>query len=189
MDHVKSKLEASEWAQKVLEMPNAVIMDFETTGVKEAEIVQIGIINMKGETLMQTLVKPSKSIELGAFGVHGISDAHVKDAPEFKDLYVSFSGAIAGQTVIAYNVDFEKNVLQGVCARRKIPQPRVKAWQCAMKEYARFYGKYHPTRRNYTWQSLSNACTQQNILVKDAHDAVGDCLLTLEIIRKMANST
>jgi DNA polymerase-3 subunit epsilon len=189
MDHAKSKQEAAEWAQTVLAMSTAVIMDFETTGIKDAEIVQIGIINMKGETLMQTLVKPTKRIELGAFGVHGISNEQVKDAPDFKDLYARFSGVIAGQTVIAYNVDFEKSILKGVCARRKIPQPRVKAWQCAMKEYARFYGKYHATRRSYIWQSLSNACSQQNILVKAAHDAIGDCLLTLEVIRKMANST
>ncbi|PJF22200.1 MAG: 3'-5' exonuclease [Phototrophicales bacterium] len=187
MNHEQDKLAAVAWARQLLDTPNAIILDFETTGIKDAEIVQIGIINMAGEVLLNTLVKPSKPVEPGAFKVHGISDAAVKDAPDFKDLYVHLSVALAGQHVVAYNVDFEKRVLSGVCQRRNFPEPRVQVWHCAMKNYARFYGQRHNTRRGYVWQSLSNACAQQNVLVKNAHDAIGDCLLTLAVIRKMAS--
>jgi len=53
-----------------------------------------------------------------------------------------------------------------------------------MRQYAGFYGQ--PGSRGYRWQSLSKACTQQKIPVVAAHDALGDCRLTLALLQAMA---
>ncbi|MFW5691562.1 MAG: exonuclease domain-containing protein [Chloroflexota bacterium] len=177
--------ETVEWARAMLNS-GAVILDFETTGIRNAEIVQIGMIDMRGQTLMQTLARPRGRIPAEVVKVHGITDAMVAEAPGFEALYVPFSTLVAGRTVIAYNAAFEEGILQGVCARRGLPIPRLKEWSCAMKAYARYYGECHSRYGGYKWQSLGKACAQQNIPVRGAHDALSDCRMTLELIRAMA---
>lgn len=176
-----------EWAQKMLN-DNAIILDFETTGFKDAEIVQIGMIDSNGDTLMSTLVKPQERIPAAATKVHGITDDAVKDAPGFPEVFIDFSVAMAGRTVVAYNVSFEQGILKSVCQRHGLAQPRPKGWTCAMRNYAKFYGQWNPRRNSYTWQSLTNACIQQDIDVVDAHDAIGDCRMTLELVKRMAEA-
>ena len=59
-------------------------------------------------------------------------------------------------------------------------------WYCAMEKYSYFRGK-DDGQKDYKSQSLISACTQQGILVRKAHEAVKDCLLTLELIKSMIN--
>jgi DNA polymerase-3 subunit epsilon len=54
-----------------------------------------------------------------------------------------------------------------------------------MERYARFWGERFDTGQHKP-QSLSNACAQQGINVYRHHEAVHDCLLTLELIKAMA---
>ncbi len=182
---VTAKPQANEWARTILNSA-AVLVDFETTGLRDSEICQIGVIDMQGNVLMDTLVKPSGKISAGATRVNGITNAMVQDAPGFTELYVKLSTIFAGKIVVAYNVAFDMGVLKGECSRRKLPTPHMVRWECAMKSYAQFYGQWNAERRSYSWQSLSKACIQQNVPIKNAHSAVGDCLLTLELIKVMA---
>lgn len=186
--HQAAKAEAIAWAQAMLTR-KAIILDFETTGMGDAEIVQIGAVDVTGAVVLDTLVKPMESIPAGATRVHGISNQHVKDAPGFPAVYVRLSTLLAGQTVVAYNADFEKGILNAVCKRHKLPQPRLKAWECAMKAYAGYYGQYNPKHRSFTFQKLTNACLQQDIVVEAAHSGAGDALMTLRLIEAMAQGS
>ena len=181
----KEQQKSRVWAQQMLEQ-DVVIIDFETTGFNDAEIVQIGAVSQHGEILMDTLVKPTGSIPRAATDVHGINDAMVADAPPFKEMYVKLSVLLAGKTAIAYNADFEKKIIASVCKRHRLPLIKPMQWECAMKTYARFKGDWNPRYRSYKWHSLSKACGQQQILVINAHNAIGDCLMTLKLIEKMA---
>lgn len=183
--HVNAKNQATEWARTILES-SAVIVDFETTGLQDSEICQIGIVDMQGNALIDTFVKPSGRISPGATRVNGITDQMVMDAPAFTELYVKLSTVFAGKIAVAYNSAFDMGILKGECQRRKLPAPRTVRWDCAMKTYAKFYGQWNAQRRSYSWQSLIKACVQQEIRVKDAHSAIGDCLMTLELIKVMA---
>lgn len=51
---------------------------------------------------------------------------------------------------------------------------RVK-WECAMEQYAVFYGDWNDRYRDYNYQAL-----------RGGHRAVGDCLACLEVIKRMA---
>lgn len=187
MNIQQEKEKASQWARQMLSS-QAVIVDLETTDIQYAEIVQIGVIDMQGTVLLNTLVKPNGRISSGARAVHGITDAMVKDAPSFSAVYTQLSAALAGQIAIAYNADFDRGVLRGECQKRKLPVPKPKQWACAMKNYAAYWGKWNHQRYTFAYQSLSNACIQQNLAIEDAHSAVGDCLLTLKLIQAMAGS-
>ena len=135
---------------------------------------------------MDTLVKPVGSIPADATRVHGITDAMVVDAPDFKDVYSTLSAKLAGQVAIAYNASFDEGILNGVCKRRALPVPRARYWSCAMKTYAAYHGQWDTRRRSYSWQSLEKACRQQGVKVENTHDATADCKLTLALIRKMS---
>ena len=179
------KRKASDWARKMLDS-DPVIVDLETTGLKDAEIVQIGVIDVSGQVLMDTLVKPSGPIPAEVTRIHGITDTMVVDAPTFTDLYTQFSVLLAGKIVIAYNVAYERGVIRGECKRRKLPVPRISKWACAMITYAQFWGDWNSHRKSFKWQKLVNACVQQNIVLDNAHNAAADCQATLALIKAMA---
>jgi DNA polymerase-3 subunit epsilon len=182
------KRKAAEWARKMLSS-DPIIVDLETTGLKDAEIVQIGVINAAGDVLMDTLVHPTGCIPSEATRIHGITDAMVADAATFTDLYARFSVLLAGKIVVAYNVSYEKSIIRGECKRRKLPVPRVTRWQCAMKSYAQFWGEWNSARRSFKWQKLGNACKQQAITLDNAHNAIADCKATLALVQTMAQFT
>lgn len=177
-----SKEMMAKWARDLIKN-NALILDFETTGVHGADIVQIGVLNMNGDTLYEQLVKPSVTIPSDAIRVHGITNEMVADSPPFEELYIEFSVLLAGRTIVAYNAEFDKGILTGVCKRRTLPVPRIKGWECAMRAYARYqFGG----RGGGKWQSLSKACIQQGIPIENAHTALADCKMTWQLIKKMA---
>ena len=183
-DPASQKQLMSKWAQNLLQS-NALILDFETTGLHGADIVQIGILDMSGNAVYETLVKPSMTIPSDAIRIHGITNEMVADSPTFESLYIDLSVLLAGRTVIAYNAEFDKGILLGVCKRRSLPIPRIKGWECAMRSYARYY---MGGRGGGSWQSLSKACKQQNIPIENAHTAVADCIMTWKLMKVMAGA-
>ncbi|WP_162871171.1 3'-5' exonuclease, partial [Klebsiella pneumoniae] len=61
-----------------------VIIDTETTGLKDFdEIIEITIINMRGEILLNSLVKPSRLIPPGVTEINNITNEMVADAPSW----------------------------------------------------------------------------------------------------------
>lgn len=181
----RNRAEAIKWAQKMVQ-EGAVFLDFETTDIKDAEVVQVGVLGMDGQQIIESLVKPATAINPRAMAVHGITHEMVADAPSFEAIYVQLSVALAGRYVIAYNAPFDKRVLIGSCERRGLPLPKIRNWACAMRAYAVYHG--HAGKHGYQWQSLSKACMQQKIVVNNAHNAMGDCLMTLALVKRMAEA-
>ncbi len=181
--------QAIQWAQNLLAR-NFYVLDTETTGLGERdEIVQIGIVDGGGNAVLDQLIKPSIPIPAGAARVHGITDNDVINSPIFSSLYIKLSSLLAGETVIAYNMDFDWRMLQQTVARYRLPDIRIGKRDCAMKQYAKFKGKRSGQGRGYVWHKLTSALAQERIAVGDAHNALGDALMTLELVRKMASSS
>ncbi len=165
------------------------MLDTETTGLSATdEIVQIGIVDSDGSTVLNQLVKPTIPIPSGASAIHGVYDRDVAGAPSFKQIYIQLSALLAGQVVVAYNMDFDWRMLQQTAARYRLPDLRMGKRDCAMKQYARFKGVRHANGRNYTWHKLGNALRQEGLLVAKAHDALDDARMTLALINKMAET-
>lgn len=52
---------------------------------------------------------------------------------------------------------------------------------------AEFHGDWNDYHQSYRWQKLTDAVRQMRVTVDaKAHDALGDCLMTLAVIKKMA---
>lgn len=176
-----------QWAQSLFAMPNFYVLDTETTGIgKGDEIVQLGIIDKNGEVVMDTLVKPTQRISAEVIRVHGITNEMVATAPTLDDIYVSLSAKLAGSHLIAYNMDFDWRMLNQSLSLYKLPMFRVKQSHCAMKQYAAYRGVWNSERKSYAWHNLGKAAMYEEIEVVDAHTALGDVKMTLQLMKRMA---
>ena len=186
--HPAHRRQAIQWAQLLLAR-QFYVLDTETTGLGKAdEIVQIAIVDKYGSPAMNQLIKPTVAIPPPAAAIHGIYDADVADAPTFKAIYIKLSALLAGEVVIAYNMDFDWRMLQQTGARYRLPDVRMGKRDCAMRQYARFKGLRKSNGRNYVPHKLGNAVAQEGLQVLRAHDAFDDCRMTLALIQKMAES-
>lgn len=160
-----------------------VILDLETTGLgrdPSVEIVEIAILDHRGAILMNTLVKPQRPIPYAASRVNHIYDEDVADAPPFQHVLLEMLRHLTGQTVVAYNIDFEKQILRTVL--RRAEQPPIKCeWFCAMKAYSAYRGRLD-------YFKLISACKTERIQIANAHRALGDCRLTLALMQTMAGA-
>ena len=67
-------------------------------------MVQIGLIDSKNHTLLNTLVKPTLPVPPMVTRIHGITNETLEKAAPFSDHYVTLSSLLAGRVMIAYNM-------------------------------------------------------------------------------------
>lgn len=85
-----------------------VTFDFETTDTDIATcgVVEIGaarVVNGEIVERFHTLVNPYKPISAGASKLHGYSDADVKDAPPFHEVFPRFQAFVGTDILVAHN--------------------------------------------------------------------------------------
>ena len=187
--HPAHRRQAIQWARNLI-AHDFYVLDTETTGLGPTdEIVQIAIVDGQGAAVLNQLIKPTIPIPDVASAIHGLSDSDVAGAPSFKDIYIKLSTLLAGQVMIAYNMDFDWRILRQTSARYRLPDVRIGKRDCAMKQYAKFKGVRRSNSRNYVWHKLGNAVAQEGLQVTRAHDALDDARMTLSLINMMAETS
>jgi DNA polymerase III epsilon subunit-like protein len=166
---------------------NPLFFDTETTGLgKTSEIVEVGVVDAKGKTMLESLVRPRRRIPADAIAVHGISNEMVRDAPTWAEVWPQVRQLFTGRRVGIFNADFDLRMM------RQSHQQHGLSWEdmggsafCVMKMYARYYGDMRGIE-NAKWQSLQKAGRQCGIALPNTHRAVGDARLTCAVFRHMA---
>lgn len=174
--------------RKALTDKDFLVLDTETTGLEDGEVVQIAILNNLGETLLDTLVKPNRPIPRDATAIHGITDDDCKDAPSWIDLAPKIKTILDGKLLVVYNAVYDRKMMHKTAERHNLPKIEWKEicqWHCAMEAFAEYYGDWNDYRGNYRWQKLVTAARHCGIGTNDAHDALGDCWMTLGVVRHM----
>src|ERR671921_1058929 len=153
----EARSKAITWAMGVMEDPRVIYLDTETTGFgPRAEIVDIAVVSSAGEVVLESLVQPTRRIPADATAIHGITNADVKDAPTWCDLYEDLLRVLVGRRIIVYNVIFDRQMVNQACERYALAAPAAD-WECAMRKYAGFYGNWDSGKRWYRFQKLERA--------------------------------
>lgn len=168
-----------------------VVLDTETTGLgTSAEVCEIAITEgLTGETLLNTLVRPTVRIEPGAERVHKISNALVAEANPWPVVRQQLINVLNGKTVCIYNANFDIRIMWQSSQAHGIDCDGyfgAKEYFCVMTEYARRKRIYNHFRAGNRSFKLSVAAEFEGIPVPiNLHRAVADTTLTRELVAKI----
>ncbi|EPH41026.1 3'-5' exonuclease [Streptomyces aurantiacus] len=169
------------WANRLLADPGLVVLDIQTTGLNEAWAVQIGATDRHGAVLIEEVLNPCAGIEASASALHGITAERVSDAPTFSGLLPRITEVLSGQRCIAYNVTFDRGVLERelhrLSGRQSTTWLDICRWEDAMRPYAAWKGLYSVHRCAYRYQPLGSS-----------YNAVQNCRLLLHTLRQIGRT-
>lgn len=163
---------------------NAVFLDTETTGLdKQAEIIEIAIVDALGHPIIETRVKPTVPVGDGAYHVHGIGAHDLQNAPPWLEIDAEIRHVLEDRSVVIFNADFDTRLLTQTAMAARLPDFRYRSVTCAMGIAAQYFG---PTNA-YGSISLANSVGQAGVpQPRPAHSARGDATATAALVRAMA---
>lgn len=168
-----------------------LFVDTETTGTSnDAEICDIAFVDMAGETVFESLVRPTHRIPAEVIDIHHISNEMVTSAPTFGEILDHVLDLCSGRNVIAYNMGFDgRLIIQSAAAHGWLLTPDRERLKCAMLLYAAYHGTWNARRNSYKWHKLSVAASQCGIDVPDGlHRARVDADLGRRVLLYMAGA-
>ncbi|TXI96419.1 MAG: 3'-5' exonuclease, partial [Burkholderiaceae bacterium] len=172
----RDRVRAVLWAREQLSQEDWVILDTETMGLDDAEIVEIAIIDRTGQTLLDTLIKPSIPIPAEVTEIHGITDEMVATAPSFPEIYPRIAETLTNKRVIIYNAAFDIPILDYCCHLHNLPSLMLtKRSDCLMEWVAQWAGNWSAYHKDYRYVPLNGG-----------HRALEDCTAAFQLIKKMA---
>jgi DNA polymerase-3 subunit epsilon len=175
-------------ARQILAL-DPLFIDTETTGFSPDDVViEIGVVDLRGRTLYESLFKPAIPIPPDSIAVHGITEDMVAGSPSWKDAWPELMGVLKGRMVGMYNLDFDLRMMKQTHSRYWLDWPMDdRRFFCVMKLYAAFYGQPSPRGRGYRFHKLEAAGAACGIPLPNSHRAVDDALLTAELFKYMAD--
>jgi DNA polymerase III subunit epsilon len=173
----RDRVRAVKWAREQFALDDWVLLDTETTGLYDAEIVEIAIIGRAGETLLNTLAKPSIPIPPEVTEIHGITDEMVATAPTFPEIHPRITSVTHDKRILIYNAEFDIKILNYCCHLHKLPILKLKKRSdCLMEWAAQWGGDWSNYYKDYRYFPLPSG----------NHRALGDCLAALDLLKNMA---
>ncbi|MEU2718808.1 3'-5' exonuclease [Streptomyces sp. NPDC007205] len=172
----------SRWARHLLADDSLLAVDLETTGLDNAYMVQIAVMDRDESVLLDEYVRPRAAIEPAALEMHGITQKRVARAATFGELLPALTDVLHGRTLVSYNSESPRAVFQRELVRHH-GDPVAAAewlarcrWKDAMMPYSVWRGLWSVERGAYRSQPLGGP-----------HDAAVDCQFVLAKLRQMAD--
>jgi len=176
---IGTREDAVRWARSLLLKEDFVVLDSETTGLgNPIDFVEVGVLSARGESLFNSLIKPSCRVEPGASRVHGHTMKSLSGERCFFEVYPELLDALWAKRVIVYNASYDRRVWDAAVRRlgaRAALAGELAPWECAMRAFAVYVGE-RSKRGGYKNQKL----------VGGDHTALGDARATLHLIERMA---
>lgn len=145
-------------------------LDTETTGLFNAELVELALLDGRGRPLINTLLRPVRATSWPeAEAIHGISPEMVKDAPTLEDIVPELVRHLTGNHLVVYNLGFDFAFLPEPVRRAPVKR------SCAMEAFAEHYGDWNDYHQSYRWQKLGVAARYvEHAWTGKAHRAFAD---------------
>jgi DNA polymerase III epsilon subunit family exonuclease len=176
--------ESDELGEESLRRLTYVAFDTETTGLEPAqgdEIIQLGavrIVNGKiipGE-LIDQLIDPRRSIPDISVAIHGITSSMVASQPTIDQILPHFHRFAEGAVLVAHNAAFDMR-----CLQLKEAQTGV-TFDNPVLDTLLLSTIIHPNQESH---SLDEIAARLNLTNIGRHTALGDAIVTAEVLLKM----
>lgn len=176
----------AEIARSIIKQ-NPVYLDTETTGLdRNAEIVQIAVVDDSGGVLLEEFVRPSQPIPPEVTLIHKITDEMVAGAKSWPALWPTVRGHLVGRTIGIYNAEFDVKMMRQSLERYRLPWRENLTTFDILNLYSEYRGEWDPIRRSLRRFKLEEAGRYFKIPLPNAHWAVDDALLSRAVLRRMA---
>lgn len=157
-----------------------VAFDVETTGFnKNDRIVEIGFVTFKNGELLEewsTLLNPQRDV--GKSNIHGITASMVSTAPLFQEVVNDIFRIINGRVLVAHQFSFDARMLAQELNRLDIDGDLGKGFCTLIASRNLLPG---------TADSLAATCEALGVESLDAHSALGDARMTMQIFQKLSD--
>jgi len=176
---IAEKVHEIAWAQKAFQQPDKfIILDIKTAGLYPSEIVEVAIINLKGETVFHSLVKPNSETPQDA-QIHSITNEELVTAPKFCDIYADLKKVVEGRKVLIYNREFNVPILRYCCDLNGLEHLPLEG-HCLMESWSSFTDthQYDTYWQIHLWEPI-----------KGEKRAIADCQVALESMKTMAKES
>ena len=170
--------------RQLLGRDDVFILDTETTGLRDAEVIEVALIDTQGRTRLNTLIEP-KAARMNPYAqrVHGLSLTALKGQPRWPEVLPELERIAKDGTILAWNAPFDARMLEQTSALWGLPHPKF-LFVCAMNLYARNQGK-----RAFGLHKAVAAEGLETLFDKHAsHRALGDVIFVLEVLKKLSQS-
>lgn len=173
-----------ELGEQPLRRLTCVAFDTETTGLDPVagdEIVQIGavrIVNGKliREELIDQLIDPQRTIPEESSAIHGITEQMVAGRPTIDQVLPHFRQFVEGAVLVAHNAAFDMRCLQLKEARTGVK------FDNPVLDTLLLSSILHPNQESH---SLDEIAARLNLTNIGRHTALGDAIVTAEVLLKM----
>lgn len=177
------------WLDQPLANATFVVFDVETTGLtaKQARVLEIGAIKFRNGAILERrnwLVKPDVPIPMEVQNIHGITPAHVSNAPPFSSIFPEFSAFTSNSILLAHNARFDHAFIAEEITRNQLPFPGTpildtipmfKSWHPELRSYALQYLTecLHPDHHSHTL--ADDSLPEGTLRTNRFHSALYDC--------------
>lgn len=152
-------------------MQNSFIaIDFETA--INHHICSVGMVTVTNGIIIDeyhALIQPrNNAYNWHNIQVHGISQSDTANEPLFNEVYPEIKKRIYGQTLVAHNESFDRNVLKKTMLDYQLDYNELQLadrWECTMKIY-----------RAKGYKAKLNLCCDMHGIELKHHDALSDAL-------------
>jgi len=162
-----------------------IVVDTETTGLettRDHRIIEIGCVELvdrrRTDNSFHHYVNPERSIDEGAFAVHGISEEFLASKPQFSDIANDFINFVRDAEVIIHNAPFDVGFIDYEFGKLGKNWGRFEDYCCVLDSLVLAREK-HPGQRN----SLDALCSRYGVdnSKRDLHGALLDARILSDV--------
>ena len=160
------------------------ILDFETTSLENPYAIEIGMIavddHFREIARYESVIRPPIDVSKKILGMTRLTSAQILTAPTFEELWPDIHEYFSRRIVVAHFAQFESRVLYKEFHRMGIEEylPRTLCTRDLSKKVLNGIDKYN----------LEYLTEKLGIAHVESHQAIGDVIPTLELLRKLDDS-
>jgi DNA polymerase-3 subunit epsilon len=103
----------------------------------------------------------------------------MKGAAPFQSAWDTLTRIAYGKNAVVFNAAYDRRLLIQSASRLLLPESHLPArWECAMLKHSEWVGEWNDYHGLFQWQKLQGG----------DHSVLGDCIATLDTLKKMAAS-